>query len=173
MRTGVGVFGQGPTPALLFSAAEPAHGGIACGEIITRANWGDALRACCAMRSACGMSMRLSTARVRPSITYPRPIGWSAPGSWAPTAGADPSVASTLSDREPARISGMPSPGPIVGRSQILSASAPSPPLQLPMSGMVSTYTKDSCSSVNEPSLFTGLRSGGSMVSMFRPVAPS
>ncbi len=69
MRTAWGVNGHGPTPALLFSDASPAHGAIACGEIITRPNCGEALRASWVSRSSLGMSMRLRTARVRPSIT--------------------------------------------------------------------------------------------------------
>src|SRR3954470_9971327 len=38
IRLANGRLGQAPTPALLFSATDPAQGGIACGEAMTRPN---------------------------------------------------------------------------------------------------------------------------------------
>ncbi len=64
--------GQGPTPTLLFSASDPAQGAMACADERTRANCGatvGATNAAWVWRSAGGMSMRLSTARVAPSMT--------------------------------------------------------------------------------------------------------
>src|SRR3954449_9360305 len=40
IRVASGTVGHWPTPTSLFSAAEPAHGGNACGEDMTRANCG-------------------------------------------------------------------------------------------------------------------------------------
>ena len=116
-----------PTPKL------PAQGGLPFGLSTVRPNQGrarasgDAADSCSvssarSSTSACGMSRRLTTVKVAPSMTYTRPMS-----------SATPSAAATLvrsTNIALATMSGMPSGGPTTAASQNGSASV-LPPGQL------------------------------------------